>query len=113
MATIGGAIVAPLRCGTFSDGCGASIHAAPAKPFPYPFLFLFFAAVMASAWIGETGAGLFAVLLSTVAVEYFFVPPFYSFAINTTDTAYFVAFVFCALARNWVSSSKKRSEEAL
>jgi len=81
--------------------------------FPYPFLFLFFAAVMASAWVGQTGAGLFAVLLSTIAVDYFFVPPFYSFAINATDTMYFVAFVFCALAANWVSSSKKRSEEAL
>ena len=81
--------------------------------FPYPFLFLFFAAVMASAWVGQTGAGLFAVLLSTLAVDYFFVPPFYSFAINTTDTLYFVAFVFCALAANWVSSAKKRSEEAL
>jgi C4-dicarboxylate-specific signal transduction histidine kinase len=81
--------------------------------FPYPFLFLFFAAVMASAWVGQTGAGLFAVLLSTIAVDYFFVPPLYSFAINATDTTYFVAFVLCALAAHWVSSSKKKSEEAL
>jgi hypothetical protein len=29
--------------------------------FPYPFLFLFFAAVMASAWLGGTSPGLFAV----------------------------------------------------
>ena len=43
--------------------------------FPYPFLFLFFAAVMASAWFGGTGPGIFAVLLSTIAVDYFFVPP--------------------------------------
>ena len=81
--------------------------------FPYPFLFLFFAAVMASAWFGGTAPGLFAVLLSTVAVDYFFVPPFHSFAVNATDTAYFVAFVVCALAASWVSSSKKNSEEAL
>jgi K+-sensing histidine kinase KdpD len=81
--------------------------------FPYPFLFLFFAAVMASAWFGGTAPGLFAVLLSTLAVDYFFVPPFRSFAINATDTAYFVAFVVCALAASWVSSSKKNSEEAL
>jgi K+-sensing histidine kinase KdpD len=81
--------------------------------FPYPFLFLFFAAVMASAWFGGTAPGLFAVLLSTLAVDYFFVPPFHSFAINATDTAYFVAFVLCALAASWVSSSKRNSEEAL
>jgi K+-sensing histidine kinase KdpD len=81
--------------------------------FPHPFLFLFFAAVMASAWFGGAAPGLFAVLLSTVAVDYFFVPPFHSFAINATDTAYFAAFVLCALAASWVSSSKRRSEEAL
>jgi len=81
--------------------------------YPYPFLFLFFAAVMASAWFGGTAPGLFAVFLSTVSVDYFFVPPFHSFAVNTTDTAYFAAFVACALAASWVSSSKRNSEEAL
>jgi K+-sensing histidine kinase KdpD len=81
--------------------------------FPYPFLFLFFAAVMTSAWLGGTGPGLFAVLLSTLTVDYYFVPPFHSFAINATNTAYFAAFVVCALVASWVSSSKKKSEEAL
>jgi K+-sensing histidine kinase KdpD len=81
--------------------------------FPYPFLFLFFAAVMASSWFGGTAPGLFAVLLSTLAVDYYFVPPFHSFAINATDTAYFAAFVLSALAASWVSSAKRRSEEAL
>jgi K+-sensing histidine kinase KdpD len=81
--------------------------------FPYPFLFLFFAGVMASAWFGGTAPGLFAVLLSTLAVDYFFVPPFHSFAVNATDSAYFVAFILCALAASWVSSSKRNSEEAL
>jgi K+-sensing histidine kinase KdpD len=81
--------------------------------FPYPFLFLFFAAVMVSAWFGGTAPGLFAVLLSTLAVDYFFVPPFHSFAINATNTAYFVAFVVSALAASWISSSKRNSEAAL
>jgi C4-dicarboxylate-specific signal transduction histidine kinase len=81
--------------------------------FPYPFLFLFFGAVMASAWFGGTLCGLFAVLLSTVLVEYFFVPPFYSFSISRTAAAYFAAFVACALVASWVSSAMKKSEEAL
>lgn len=81
--------------------------------FPYPFLFLFFAAVMGGAWLGGTAAGLFAVFLSTLSVDYYFVPPFHSFAVNTTDTAYFVAFVLCALAASWVSSSKRQTEAAL
>ena len=81
--------------------------------FPYPFLFLFFGAVMASAWFGGTIAGFFAVLVSTALVDYFFVPPFHSFSISTSAEAYFVAFVVCALVASWVSSGKKKSEEAL
>jgi len=81
--------------------------------FPYPFLFVFFAAVMASAWFGGTGPGLFAVLLSTIAVDYFFVRPFYSLAINATDSSYFAAFILCALVASWISSSKRKGEEAL
>ena len=81
--------------------------------FPYPFLFLFFGAVMASAWFGGTAAGLFAVLISTAVVAYYFVPPFYSWTISATAEAYFVSFVVCALVASWVSSSKKKSEEAL
>ncbi len=68
---------------------------------------------MASAWFGGTSAGLFSVFLSTVLVEYFFVPPLHSFAINSTAESYFIAFVACALVASWVSSAQKKSEEAL
>jgi signal transduction histidine kinase len=81
--------------------------------FPYPFLFLFFGAVMASAWFGGAAAGIFAVLLSTTLVEYFFVPPFHSFSISATAEAYFAAFILCALAASWISAAKKKSEVAL
>lgn len=81
--------------------------------FPYPFVFLFFAAVMAAAWYGGIAPGMFAVVVSTVAVDYFFVQPLHSFALNATDSAYFGAFVLCALAASWISSSKKATEAAL
>ena len=81
--------------------------------FPYPVLFMFFAAVMASAWFGGTGPGLFAVFASTIVVDYFFVPPVHSFAVNATNSAYFASFVVCALVTSWVSSAKKEDEEAL
>ena len=81
--------------------------------FPYPFLFLFFAAVIACAWIGGVGPGMFAVLLSTAAIAYYFVPPIHSFATNATDGAYFAAFVLCALVASWISSAKKRDHLAL
>jgi C4-dicarboxylate-specific signal transduction histidine kinase len=81
--------------------------------FPYPFLFFFFGAVMASAWFGGTGPGLVSVVLSTVLVDYFFVPPFNSFSITPSAEAYFGAFVACAVVASWVSSSKKKTEQAL
>jgi signal transduction histidine kinase len=81
--------------------------------FPYPFLFLFFAAVMASAWFGGAGAGLFAVLVSTLVVAYFFVPPYYSWAITPTAISYFVAFVVCTLVVSWLSSARRKNEQAL
>jgi signal transduction histidine kinase len=81
--------------------------------FPYPFLFLFFAAVMASAWFAGTGAGFFAVLVSTLVVAYFFVPPYYSWTITPTAVSYFAAFVVCALVVSWVSSARRTTEEAL
>lgn len=79
----------------------------------YPFPFLFFAAVMASAWFGGTGAGLFAVLASTATVDYFLIPPYHSFVIDATNGTYFIAFIVCAFVSSWVSAAKKKDEEAL
>jgi C4-dicarboxylate-specific signal transduction histidine kinase len=81
--------------------------------FPYPFLFFFFGAVVASAWFGGSKPGLFSVIISTLLVDYFFVPPYRSFSITSTAEAYFAAFVTCALIASCVSSSKKKTEEEL
>ena len=81
--------------------------------FPYPFLFLFFAAVMAGAWFGGTAAGLVAVLISTLLVDYFFLPPYHTFSIQPTDVAYFAAFILCAVAASWVSAAQKKADEDL
>lgn len=68
---------------------------------------------MASAWFGGMASGLFAVLISTLAVDYFFVPPLYSFAINATDITYFASFIICAVVASFVSSSKRNTEQEL
>ena len=81
--------------------------------FPCPFLFLFFAAVMTRAWFGGTAPGLFAVLISTLVVDYFFISPFYSLAVKAEEAAYFAAFIACSLVASWVSSFKKKDEETL
>jgi K+-sensing histidine kinase KdpD len=81
--------------------------------FPYPFVFVFFAAVMASAWFGGPKPGFLAVLVSTLLVDYFFVPPFHTFAVDASDVAYFGSFIVSSVAASWVSSSMRRTEEAL
>jgi K+-sensing histidine kinase KdpD len=68
---------------------------------------------MMSAWFGGAAVGLTAVVLSTLAVAYFFVPPLHSFGINPTDEAYFASFVICAVVASVVSSSKRNTEVAL
>jgi signal transduction histidine kinase len=58
-------------------------------------------------------AGLFAVAFSILAVDYLFIPPAVGFVINAAAGTYLAAFVVCAMVASWVSSSKKKSEEAL
>ena len=75
--------------------------------FAYPFLFLFFGAVIGSAWFGGTIAGFVSVILSTLTIAYFFVPPFFSWTIDIAAETYFIAFIVCASAVSWVSSAEE------
>lgn len=79
----------------------------------YPFLFLFLGAVMGSAWFGGRIAGLVSVALSTTLVDFFFVPPYYSFRVNNMAQTYWAAFIVCAIAMSWVSSEQKRGKNAI
>ena len=79
----------------------------------YPFLFLFLGAVMGSAWFGGRIAGIISVILSTLTIDYFFIPPLYSFAVNQVAQTYTVTFIICAFVMSWVSATRKRSETAV
>lgn len=83
------------------------------KVMAYPFVFLFFGAIMCSAWFGGMVAGTMAVLMSSLAIDYFFVPPFYSMTVGREFRSYVAAFVICAIAITAVSSARKRSETAV
>jgi hypothetical protein len=79
----------------------------------YPLLFLFLGAVMGSAWFGGIVAGLVAVVMSVILVDFFFVPPLYSMSVALSSQSYVEAFVIFAVAICWVSSARKRSEVAI
>jgi PAS domain S-box-containing protein len=79
----------------------------------YPLLFLFLGAVMGSAWFGGIVAGLIAVVMSVVLIDYFFVPPLYSMSMAVPSQSYVTAFVLFAAVMSWISSARKRSEVAI
>ncbi|HJX89443.1 MAG TPA: DUF4118 domain-containing protein, partial [Pyrinomonadaceae bacterium] len=58
---------------------------------------VFFLAIMLSAWFGGIGPGLLAALLSTTAIDYFFLPPLYSFRFDLSHAPHLLVFFLSAL----------------
>lgn len=79
----------------------------------YPFVFLFFGAIMGSAWFGGYVAGFIAVVLSSLTIAYFFVPPYFDMAVARESQSFLGAFILCAIAITIVSSARKRAENAI
>jgi PAS domain S-box-containing protein len=79
---------------------------------------LFLMAVMLSAWYGGLRAGLLATFLSMLAINYYFVEPFYSFSILDVGTVMrLLSFLLAAGLISSLNHSRrialKRSQEAL
>ena len=73
---------------------------------------LFFPAIVLSAWYGGTGPGLFAVLLSTLSLGFFFLYPRSEFTLLNA-VPYLVVFVVTAWIISWWSLVRKRIEGQL
>src|SRR6266571_679185 len=73
----------------------------------------FFPAVLLSTWLGGTGPGLLAVLLSTLSINFFFTEPFLAFQFSVRDIPTTVAFFFSALVISSWSTARKRVENRL
>jgi PAS domain S-box-containing protein len=79
----------------------------------YPFVFLFFGAIIGSAWFGGVIAGIVAVVLSSLIIAYFFIPPIFSITVAKESQSFLAAFILCAIAISIVSSARKRAESAV
>jgi C4-dicarboxylate-specific signal transduction histidine kinase len=73
----------------------------------------FYAAVVASAWFGGRWSGWVAVLLSTLAVLYFFLPPVYSFKLDREFLPIAIEFTASSAIVSWFSSWRRQAESAL
>jgi C4-dicarboxylate-specific signal transduction histidine kinase len=82
-------------------------------PFGNPFWFFFAMAVIASTWFGGRGPGWVAVGLSTLAVLYYFIPPFRSWNVKPRDIPFFLTFVACQVIASWVISWRRETEDSL
>jgi C4-dicarboxylate-specific signal transduction histidine kinase len=76
------------------------------------FIF-FYVAVAASTWYGGAWVGVTAVILATLSVEYFFMPPLHSLRVNREFLPVFVEFAGSAGVIGWFSSWRKQAEKAL
>ena len=73
----------------------------------------FYAAVIVCSWYGGRGPGLLSVVLATLAVDYFLVPPVYSFDFGISDLVQMGAFAVLALVVSFLSTARKRAEESV
>jgi C4-dicarboxylate-specific signal transduction histidine kinase len=73
----------------------------------------FYAAVVASAWFGGKWAGLFAVVLGALVVDYFFILPVHTFAMNRAVIPIFIEFAASSAIVGWFSSWRKQAETEL
>jgi Domain of unknown function (DUF4118) len=93
---VGGAVVATL-------GLGSAVKNIPT---------LFFCSVVLSSWFGGVGPGIFAGLLSAIALDYYFIPPIYALGISIEEAPDMIAFVASAFFVSWLSGEQKRARHS-
>jgi PAS domain-containing protein len=74
-------------------------------------LFLF--AIAITVWREGTGSGIFALILSSLAFNYFFTPPIHSLYITPAELHYYAVFILFALLITRFSAVRRRVERAL
>lgn len=77
-----------------------------------PF-FLFFAAVVLISWFGGRGPGVVAGILSVAVVDFFIIPPIYSFVPNGADAFRIGTFVLLAFPISWMISALQMRESRM
>ena len=83
------------------------------KPFGAPFWFFFAIAVIFATWFLGKGPGWVAVVFSSAAVLYYFVPPYRSWYLHWHDVPLFLTFTLCQVATNWLIFWRRDTEDAI
>ncbi len=102
-----------LEIAIFSVGAALGLNLLLRLWLPVPYWFLFLVAGIASAWTAGRVAGWTAVVLSTLACDYFFDQPYYSFAVAREELPEFIAFSASMIAGNWFGAWRRNTEKAM
>jgi PAS domain S-box-containing protein len=73
----------------------------------------FIAAVLVVAWLGGLGPGLLATVASTLALDYFFLPPRGAFTMNPGDAVWLLLFAAVSVSTAWLVASRRRARARL
>lgn len=73
----------------------------------------FYTAVVASTWFGGKWSGLLSVVLSTAAIDYFFMTPVHSLGVDRNSLPLFIEFAASAVLVGWFSSWRKKVDAEL
>jgi len=74
-------------------------------------VFLF--AIAVTVWYAGVGPAILAVVLSSLAFDYFFTEPRYTFYVTTSELPYYAIFILFALLLTWFSAVRRRVEQQL
>src|SRR5215472_5204390 len=74
---------------------------------------VFLIAVALSVWYAGTGPAIVALVLATLAFNYYFTEPRYSFYVTRADLPYYIVFILFALLITWFASRRRRVEREL
>src|SRR5580698_9068087 len=74
---------------------------------------LFLIAIAVSVWYAGLWPGVLAVVLSSLAFNYYFTEPLYTFYVSRVDVPYYVVFILFASLLAWFSTIRRRVEQEL
>src|SRR5258705_309096 len=108
VAVISVAVAAALTTGPG----GERLFPEPPERFVHGVTLLYAAGVL-SAWLGGMGPGALAALLGALVVDWFITPPLYAITLDFDFLLRIAVFTLSALLVGWLSSRRRRPEDAL
>ena len=74
---------------------------------------VFLLAIVVTVWYAGVGPGILAVVLSSLAFNFFFTEPIYSLYVRRSELPYYFVFILFALLLTWFSAVRRRVERDL